>query len=247
MHGDAESPLEHRISDDPERPNFRVVPGGYDVDRLPLSVQRGDGEALESWLHRTAYRYGIHPRHMLETLGFAVAPQRRVDLLGLFSGPNGEPAAALLGLDVAMLTTRPALVHALATTRERHRREFRKLKQQLHMRGSRWCPTCLTENGTWQASWQDPLHLYCEEHLTTLLTSCPRCDEVPYASTAWLTSTADAMTCPTFVSRDAQDGGRYRERCGTRLDHAHAPSARGPRRRRPEPDPPTRPDRRRTP
>lgn len=225
MHTDAEPLRSRSVEEAPSHP-FRVVPGGYNVNRLPISVPRASGESLESWLHRTAYRYGVHPRFMLGALGFDVRPQTRVDPLELFSGPQEEAAAGLLGLDVETLTARPRLAGALATARERHRREFRKLKQVLNMRGSRWCPLCLTETGAWQESWKDPLHIYCAEHARTLVAHCPKCDQVPYANTAWLTSAADPVTCPTFVSRAAEDGGRYRDRCGARLDEAYAPSAR---------------------
>lgn len=204
---------------------LRGIPGGYDIDRLPISVPRADGELLESWLHRTAHRYGLHPRAMLKELGVDVGPQRLLRLQETLNGTAAARVADRLGLEAGSLTERSPLSQALFTARTRWRTEFRGMQARAPMRGSRWCPRCLAETGMWQEIWADPLYVYCDTHFVHLLTQCPTCHAVPYATTAWATSLEDHDTCPTFVDDDAA-GARYRRRCGTRFDRVDAPRAR---------------------
>ena len=205
---------------------LRGVPGGYDIDRLPISVPRRDGELLESWLHRTAYRYGLHPRAMLTELGVTVGPQRLLRLQEVLTDAIAARVAGRMVLVPESLVARSALSRALSTARIRWRTEFRGMKPRSPMRGTRWCPHCLTESDCWREIWSDPLYVYCEVHFVELLTGCPTCRTVPYSTTAWITSLEDHLRCPTFVDEASSTSSRYRRRCGTRLDQARAPHAR---------------------
>lgn len=200
----------------PRRAHLRGVVGGYDIDRLPICVPRAEGEALEAWLRRAAHRYGIHPRQMLDALGLTALPQRLLYPQALFTSPGGQPAAAQLGLDAQTLTTPSALAASLQDGRRRHRQEFHRRVRPQRLRASRWCPRCLAETGIWHDSWHDPLHLYCQTHGLVLQTRC-RCGGIPYVSTAWTTSTGDALTCPEFTGAAVDGGGRYRTRCRARF------------------------------
>lgn len=192
---------------------LRGVPGGYDIDRLPITVERECGESLQSWLLRAGHRYGIHSRAMLSQLGITITPQVNVDLSRLFSGPSGVKAAARMGVDAEALAAIDPISAALAGARARYRHEFLGLKQVVRTKGSRWCTGCLEETGIWQESWRDPLHLYCAHHRVVLESRCHWCMAIPFESSAWLTSLEKPDECPDFVDDRYVDGSRYRGRC----------------------------------
>jgi len=204
---------------------LRGVPGGYDIDRLPITVEREDGEALQSWLLRAGHRYGIHPRAMLSQLGVTITPQVNIDPRRLFDGQAGVEAASRIGVDAETLTAVDPFSAALAGTRARFRHEFLGLKQAVRAKGSRWCTRCLDETGVWQESWRDPLHLYCARHRLVLESRCYWCSAVPFESSAWLTSLEKPDECPHFVDDRYTDGSRYRGRCRRPFRHPEPTSA----------------------
>jgi len=77
----------------------------------------------------------------------------------------------------------------------------------------------------WREIWADPLCVYCDVHFLQLLTHCPACDAVPYASPTWATTLSDQLSCTALVE-EGSSAARYRRRCGARLDRANAPPAR---------------------
>ena len=147
MHGASEPRTWASRAEEDAHPDLRPILGGYDIDRLPISVARGDGELLESWLHRTAYRYGLHPRAMLAEFGVDVRPQRLVRLQETLAGAAADRVATRIGVAATSLTERSALSQAIFIARTRWRTEFRGMQPRAPMRGARWCPDCLAETG----------------------------------------------------------------------------------------------------
>src|SRR5205085_8270032 len=59
-------------------------------------------------------------------------------------------------------------------TRRRAVRWFARVLRP--MVASRWCPSCLHENGgRWLAAWRLPWYLACPTHRTLLASGCPAC------------------------------------------------------------------------
>jgi hypothetical protein len=136
------------------------------VRTLPLRVEFGAGEALDSWLLRLADRNGLG----LSRLGRCLGGRLRVwhnhtltwklpeTLLRRVETQVGLPGDAL---DAAVLD------------------QFDPLGWR-PIPGSRFCPDCLSDTGgRWPIRWQLPYTFACLLHGRLLQTHCPGCQRAP--------------------------------------------------------------------
>lgn len=155
--------------------------------RFPIRLDPIPGESFDGWIDAYAQRLLMPPRELARSLGL---PGGLVGLRGCNvakGGPSLDPeeiAARACGIDA----------HAIAALWSGLRRYDRLTAERLAraeacpgaigwlrrvlapMVSSRWCPTCLTENGgRWPAVWRVPWFLACPVHETILCGRCPAC------------------------------------------------------------------------
>lgn len=82
---------------------MRAVPGGYDIDRWPITVPLGAGESLPGWLMRVGLRYQLTPMQLLRELrvlhrptGYDRVLERLRPHTGHLAAHLGVPAGDLL-------------------------------------------------------------------------------------------------------------------------------------------------------
>jgi DNA-binding transcriptional LysR family regulator len=139
------------------------------VRQLPLRVPIGDGEALDSWLLRLAYRNQIPLRWLLEVLGLA----ERVRVWHNYALVAGIPAEVLRRIE----TQTGLAPHALDAAVLDH---YKPLGWK-PTAGSWYCPACLEESsGRWPLRWQLPQIFACTHHRCLLVSSCPACGRAPH-------------------------------------------------------------------
>jgi hypothetical protein len=145
-----------------------------------------------------------------------VPPQRAVDIDQLLQHAGRDQIAAQLAVPAAQIHPDPSYV-ALEQARADYLYRFHGLSPVSTGRGSRYCPRCLSEDRTWQATWASPLHVVCVTHHVLLANACPNCLTTPFTQPIWLTATGPPWVCPSFYDPlKTHDNGRYRGRC--RLD-----------------------------
>lgn len=193
--------------------------GGTNPARWPLRVTPAPGEALESWVGRLAYRYGLTPRKTLRLLDVPVAPQRQVQLRTMLNTAGIQTLAEQLHIDPAALAPDPQLT-SLEQARQDYLCTFHS-PQQHDPRGSRFCPGCLTEGQHWQASWTSPLHAVCTRHGVLLASKCGWCENTPFDSPVWMTNPEPTWACAAFDDGH-NTNQRYRQRCDSNLRSAPA-------------------------
>jgi hypothetical protein len=155
--------------------------------RFPIRLDPIAGESFDGWIDAYAQRLTMPGRELGHAFGI---PDELVRLRGA-NVAKGDPlldaeqiAARACGID-------PVAVGALwfglarydrliaervapAGTRRRAVRWFARVLRP--MVASRWCPSCLRENGgRWLASWRLPWYLACPTHQTLLTSGCPAC------------------------------------------------------------------------
>jgi hypothetical protein len=128
---------------------------------LPLRVAIDDGESLDSWLERLAYRNLVPVRQFMGAVG--ASAQHYVQWAAL---TEGLPAEALRGLE------RRA---GLATGRLDVARVPVGPQSWTLTRGSRFCPRCLAEDGCWPLRWRLPWTFACPRHLVLMPDRCLSC------------------------------------------------------------------------
>ncbi|RCS81913.1 hypothetical protein CIK72_05660, partial [Brachybacterium alimentarium] len=194
--------------------------------QLPLTVRPLPGEWAISWLTRTAHRFAITPRALLQATGVirqtasttaaqrrALAPQR-VRLLGL-----SEDDAAELGAP-----------HPTADALRRSQTLYERPSRRVELPGLRYCPACLASDvPAWSKAWNLTTTLVCIEHHLVLVDACPGCGRRPFSRSDWLATTAAIHLCPHALPDDGgeRSGRRVRRRCRTNL--RTAPAARASR------------------
>jgi hypothetical protein len=155
--------------------------------RFPIRLDPMPGEAFDSWIDAYAQRLLMPGRDLAGALG---VPEKLVRLRGC-NVAKGDP-----NLDAEQIAQRacdidPAAVRALWSGLARYGRLIAEhvtraascpgaigwfARVLRPMVSSRWCPSCLHENGgRWLASWRLPWHLACPTHQTMLASHCPAC------------------------------------------------------------------------
>lgn len=214
-------PARSDLNTTPRRPagdgdgSLRSVPGGYDIDRLPIAVPREPDENLNAWAQRAAYRYGTHARAFLGLLGLKSRPQRLIDVKRLLESPEGEAGAARIGADRSEMLEDIGLTRMLHELRGRFVEIFGTEMLPATRAGSKWCPQCLGDYGYWMQAWSEPLLAICHRCDLWLESTCPKCGAVPFSDAAWSSSHGDVLHCSAFIPHSTT--GRYRQRCGADL------------------------------
>jgi hypothetical protein len=195
-------------------PSLRAIVGGYDIYRWPIYVPRRDGESLVGWLRRLAHRYGITAAGVLNELGVDHRSQVQPDLPTMVAAdPIGFGRA---GLERSAQSPRCSTIGAALDRLDAHYWSRTRCRRSPRWsRGSRYCPACLAETGTWLETWQHPYHLACLTHGVLLEWRCPYCHAEPFAKPTWLAHDGTPTACHDFI--DTPRSRRYRDRCGTQL------------------------------
>jgi hypothetical protein len=155
--------------------------------RFPIRLDPVPGEAFDSWIDAYAQRLLMPGRDLASALGI---PEKLVRLRGC-NVAKGDP-----NLDAEQIAQRacdidPAAVRALWFGLARYDRLIAEHVSRAAscpgaigwfarvlrpMVSSRWCPSCLHENGgRWLATWRLPWQLACPTHQTMLASHCPAC------------------------------------------------------------------------
>lgn len=194
----------------------RLVPGGYDITRLPLTVDPGEGEQLASWLVRWAHRFGLPVSQLLSALGVGLpaAPSTRVEH---HLAAHADTLAAAAGLRALPPSRRdPSSAVASEMLLARYLTDYHGRSTPLLPR-SRFCPRCLAESGgIWLTQWTGPLELVCTRHQVLLARRCPACHRARFTTTAWMTHNTDPWVCSESIGAEHVPRTRYEE-CGQDL------------------------------
>lgn len=152
------------------------------AEALPVSVELGAGESIESWLERLADANGLTTAALLNQVHGADDVSTR--FLGLAPAPaTVARIARLVGSTVAEV--RSATVAAFEDTgvdlrgldaEERHSFRGVAARGWPPRHGTQVCPECLREDGRWQVRWKLPIVSVCAGHETFLVERCPGCN-----------------------------------------------------------------------
>lgn len=202
------------------RARARLIPGGYDINRLPLTVPPAAGEQLASWLARLAHRYRLPVSGLLTELGVPVVagPAARVEA-HLATRAGALSAAA--GLDSLPPGTADG-DEALPAQVTRYLSAYQGRTEVAPDR-TRFCPSCLADSGgVWQQAWAAPLNLVCTTHRRLLVRRCPACHRARFTSAAWITHDTAPWVCSEPPPGQHTPRTRYQV-CGQDLREAAAP------------------------
>lgn len=199
------------------------MPGGYDLDPVPIHVPPRDGESVVSWLRRLSLRYDTPARELLHGAGAVKAITGTAKVISRLR--NNRTLLSRLGLDdheTRRLLTAAPLTAATLTYADTFTRDPVPARPWM-----RYCPHCLAgPDPVWPDHWRCPLSLICPDHGVYLLQTCPRCQQKPHATPAWLTHPVELDRCPSRVHQhDAGLGRRRLPWCDTHLSTAPSVTA----------------------
>ncbi|MBK8445663.1 MAG: TniQ family protein [Micropruina sp.] len=204
------------------QPALRVIPGGYDIDAVPIHLPPHPGEATLSWMRRLAVRYDVPARDLLRHAG----AKRRISSssgvairLRTYTG-----MAARLGLTPDQI--KPLVrIQPLTAAANTYAEAFGHAKPSQPQ--SRYCPRCLTDPDPWWPDhWQSPLSWICPIHHIYLVNLCLVCGQPPHAQFGWVGRVIDLRVCPSQIpTTDRVGRRRLRDWCNADLTAAPARSA----------------------
>src|SRR5699024_6374217 len=160
-----------------KRPSTRLrgVTSGYDLDAWPLTLSIEPDETLSSWWARIAARFGVSPAALFREVGFRMGsytPWRVEQRLARPSSPLSVRTGASNEIRAHAHTAQGRISDLLAGVTQRYHAPTISSKPST---GSRFCPSCLAETGTWSGHWRTPLITMCLRHLVMLVDVCPQC------------------------------------------------------------------------
>lgn len=161
-----------------------MIPGGYDINRLPLAVTPEEDEQLASWLVRWAHRYRLPVSHLLAEVdsGITAAPADRAER-HLIRHAGTLAAAASVGV-VPPPPGTDGVAEALTSQVARYLSTYHGGKEVKPVR-SRFCPSCLAESGgVWLQAWMAPLLVACTRHRRLLRRRCHLCRKARFTTSA---------------------------------------------------------------
>ena len=213
----AETPLPAKTSR--EHPALRAIPGGYDIDAVPIHLPPQPGEATLSWTRRLAVRYDVPVRDLLRHAG---AKHRISSSTGVATRLRNLPGmAARLGLTAEQI--KPLVrIQPLTMATNTYAQAFGHSKPSQPQ--FRYCPRCLAEPDPWWPDhWQSPLSWICPIHHIYLVNACPACGQPPHAQFGWVGRVIDLDRCPSRLPTTDRTGRRrLRDWCNTDLTKAPA-------------------------
>ncbi|WP_394216081.1 TniQ family protein [Brachybacterium vulturis] len=191
--------------------------------QLPLTVRPLAGEWTISWLTRTAHRFAITPRALLQATGVmrqtvsTAAAQRRA------LAPQRLHVLGLPGADATEL----GAPHPTADALRRNQTLYERPTRRIELPRLRYCPACLASDvPAWPKAWNLTTTMVCIEHHLVLVDACPGCGRRPFSRADWLATTAAIYRCPHALPDDEERSGRrVRRRCRTDLRTASASRA----------------------
>lgn len=196
----------------PHRPPLRLIPGGFDPAAWPLHTRLQPHEPLYTWWARCAHRFGISGVALLRETHMRKKPLNPAALERILAS-NHRAIATLTRVphtartrnyqEVTDRTSRDAILEA----------HFHPPLILHTVPGSRYCPACLKEHGTWNNQWRDPYVIACTEHSCYLQDDCPDCRQRPFSSTAWAFDNYNPITCPEYLPTGEHTARRRRTRC----------------------------------
>ena len=155
--------------------------------RIPIRLDPVSGESFDGWLDAYGQRLLMSGQELGQALG---VPPKLLRLRGA-NVARGHPAldaeqiaARACGLDPAQiealwfgLARYDRLVAERVAGADARRRAVQWFARVLRpMVSSRYCPSCLRENGgRWLVAWRLPWYLACPAHQTMLTNDCPAC------------------------------------------------------------------------
>ncbi|SDM26310.1 regulatory helix-turn-helix protein, lysR family [Lentzea albidocapillata subsp. violacea] len=147
---------------------------------LPIRLAPLPGEALDSWLEALAERLHTNVFDLFRFAGVTTrwntARSRKpwvrhldADQLTAVSIATGVPADTLAALTLDRYSGTGLII-------DRPARAGSRPRWWRGLRGSRFCPKCLSDNGNrWMLSWRLAWSFACTRHHTLLLDACPAC------------------------------------------------------------------------
>ena len=177
---------------------------------LPIQQKPAEGESWSSYLIRTASALKTTPSVLADHIGLrqngiwppfhgvvltastnwtavtAALGLTRQQILDMHLARYDQTALDLTGLDQ---TPTPGFARTVS------RRGW------VFYAGSRYCPTCLADDGIWRSQWRLPLTFACLRHGVLLADRCARCNQRPFGGRLATKppragAYADARLCP---------------------------------------------------
>lgn len=178
---------------------------------LPLRLSPVDGESLLGYIARYAHTFQLQPGDVISALGLdpgagSVATGARFGVS--LSAEQLQHAAFASGIrpDVfeGMLLSRYAsCAFDRASTTAPGAPADADQGRQVWIWCSRFCPSCLREDGGWRLRWQVGWSVVCVTHQVLLRVRCPQCGRVPQvgARRRWHQDQRGPLTDPSCCSR----------------------------------------------
>jgi len=170
---------------------------------LPLRLPPLPGEPLDSWLEAYCRRLDVTTGLLLAALGLRTHLPSLPDHTIYLHPAEARRVAHLTGVEVARLhamTLRVYDGHALRL--DQRRRAVARSAWWARARGSRFCPSCLSErDGRWLLRWRLSWVFACTDHEILLHDTCPACERIPRRSVTATGSLHPPATCPGASGR----------------------------------------------
>ena len=152
----------------------------WPADRLPIVVPPIPGEGLDSWIEAYARRLHTCSRGLLNHLGLTQSQPRR--MVTIMTGQERQILSTATGVAPALLSAMTLQrFDGIAVTINHARRVLEHPPAWRRHTGSRYCPTCLQDDGgRWQLAWRLPWAAICPRHHRLLADTCPACGRRPH-------------------------------------------------------------------
>ena len=203
---------------------LRGITSGYDLDAWPLTLSIEPDETLSSWWARIAARFGISPAALFREVGFRMGsytPWRVEQRLARPSSPLSIRTGVSNEARAQAHTVQARISDLLASVTQRYHAPTISSRPSS---GSRFCPLCLAETGTWSGLWRSPLITMCPRHQVMLVDVCPQCGGRPFSGPAWVMNSRQNFRCTENLPKDASPRKR-RKPCGADLTQTHTSTA----------------------
>lgn len=170
---------------------------------LPLFLEPRSGETWHSYLTRRAAQHHVTTAALAEHIGIRDRRHRWPPYYGVKIDPERAQDLALkLGL------TEPQVQQMHLSWYDGRAVDFNGLQEDtgisavsrtalaswVYLGGSRYCPSCLREDGAWQLIWRIPWITVCLEHECRLEWRCPGCGGIPGLYNATLHASAPSRS-----------------------------------------------------
>ncbi|WP_373563668.1 TniQ family protein [Brevibacterium oceani] len=198
---------------------LRGITSGYDLDAWPLTLPIEPDETLSSWWARIAYRFGVSPAALFREIGFRMGsytPWRVEQRLARSSTPLSVRTGIENTTRARAHTAQARISDLLSSVTTRYHVPAFPSKPAF---GSRFCPLCLADTGTWSGLWRSPLVTMCSHHQVMLVDTCPHCGERPFSSPAWAMRGRENTRCTENLPRDTSTR-KWRTSCDADLSQA---------------------------